>query len=207
MKNLIILRDYYKLKDGSSVDWQFYLNIKVSRNPISLDGVLTCFSNDIGGYSSLDKSIIVEFLSKEEAPRCMSYYENIKTNYLKYLNDTIKTIKQLDEYIYKLNNPITKYNYKLLNVFTFEELEYINNEIFMKFVLLDPNDFTRFVDQEFSSCYGYGIEIDTDLVDNDFLRILDISNDDYKVIVSAKETLEIMKKEKLKEDSLSQNQT
>ena len=206
MQNLIILEHPYKADDGSNVDWDIHINIKVNKTYPYVDGDITSCSNDIRGRVSLDKSIIVEFLSKEEAKKCITYYENINTNYLKYLNDTIKTKKQLDEYIYKLNNPITNYNYKLLNVFSFEELEYVNNELFMKFVLLDPNDFTRFVDQEVDGWYGFDLEVNTDLDDNDYPEILHLLDSD-EILISAKEALEIMKEAKLKQNLCCHNQT
>ena len=198
MANLIILKHLYKAKDGFDLDWEIHLNIKINDKYPYLDATITCFSNDTGEYEPLDKSIIVEFLSDDEAKECIKYYENIKTEYLKYLNDTIKTKKQLDEYIYKLNNPITNYNYKLLNVFSFEELEYINNELFIKYVFLDPNDFTKFVDRKLSGWYGFDTEVNTDLDDNDYPEILHLIDDDER-LVSAKEALEIMKRAKDKQ--------
>lgn len=195
MNYLIIIDHLYKLADDPGINWSLELNLNIKESPISFSGGLTCFSNTEQKYVELDKSIITEFLTNEESKICINYYENIKDNYIKYLTETITTKEQLDKYINKLNYPVTQYNYKLLNVFTFEELEYISNELFTKYVLLDPNNFKNFKPNKLAGWYGLGIELNTDSDTNDYPEILHLIDND-EIVVTAKEALQIMKKEK-----------
>jgi hypothetical protein len=200
MKYLIILDHRYRLDDGKDITWLIELNLEIKRSPISFDAILTCFSNSEQKYAELEKSIITEFLTKDESIKCIEYYTDLKDNYIQYLYDTIKTQEQLDKYIETLHSPTTKYNYKLLNVFTLEELEYINNELFTKYVLLDPNNFKEFKEDQIDGWYALGVEVNTDLDDNDYPEILHIINND-EIPITAKEALAIMKENKKKYDN------
>jgi len=196
-KYIVKLNDKYKLQDSTTIDFEIELKLTITPEPISFNIDTTAWSNEEQKYVTLEDSIIVEFLSNEEALECIKYYENIKTKYLKFLQDTIITQEQLFSFLIKLENSKITYNYKLLNVFSIDELNYISNVLFKHNVLLDINNFNNFIDLECNGWLFYNIEVSTDLDNNDYPKILqlDFSNkNNLPKTISAQEALNIMKR-------------
>ena len=200
-KYIIKMNDKYRKTASETVDTTVNLSVELHLTtipkPISFKIIAKCWSNEQQKYVKLEDSIIKESFTNKEAVKCIKYYEDIKTRYLKFLQDTIITEEQLYNFIVKLENPKTNYNYKLLNVFSIDELNYINNLLFKKYVLLDINNFNNFIDLECNGWLFYNIEVSTDLDSNDYPDIIYYDDNDKNnsiKIVSAQEALNIMKR-------------
>jgi hypothetical protein len=142
-------------------NFDIHLKFDIDYKLIKFNGELLCWSNDLQENVLLEDSIIREFLDENDYIKCISYYENIKEDYLRYLNQTILTSLQLDEFLDDIKNPNFIYSDLLLKSFDKYTLDYIFINFFKSYSILDINNFDIFIPHNVNGWYYYGIEVDT----------------------------------------------
>lgn len=135
------------------------------------------FSLQLLGWSNDEqKNVPIEssFYSTIECYESLSkHYNKICNDYLLYLKTNITTQKKLENFVCRLENPKFEFHYKLLNIFSQKQLEKIMKKYFNSNPILNLKDFKCFLPIKTDGWYGDGIEVSTDLDNNDFPLIED----------------------------------
>ena len=157
----------YKIElkiDTDNIDtiynFPIYINLTIDTADRKFQAQLLCWSNNAQDNVLLKKSDVVEVLSKDEALKCIKYYENIVNNYVDFLYDTIKTKEQLDDLIEKISSPKFIYTKQLINAFSKNKLDYMMKECFkIRSIILDIDDFTKIIPKNINGWYADDIEV------------------------------------------------
>ena len=169
----------------SKVAVKLVIELKIDKLDFSLQ--LLGWSNDEQKEIAIEDS----FYSTIECYESLNkHYSKICDDYLSYLKTNITTQEKLENFVYELENPKFEFHYKLLNVFSQEQLEKIMKKHFNTDPILNLKDFSHFLPNVTNGWYGCGIEVSTDLDDNDYPLI----EDDKGIITPEK----LLKKYKIK---------
>lgn len=173
---------------GTMTGIYFKLHLSKKSNDLYINLALYSWCNNKQTYVPLNESIWIEedFGNGKYIQKIELHYENIVKNFLYYLTK-FKYQWQLKEFIHKLENPTFIFHYKLLNTFSKDTLEkiclkYFNNYPVLNVLLLKKRtnlDFSDFIflPHNIDGFYMNGIEVSTDLDENDTVVIEDDSKE------------------------------
>jgi len=178
--------------DVDSKPWRIpaYIQLKIVKQATSTHYMLSLFawSNEKSKNVAIEDSFLQNSRSENLMEVISLEYEPILDSFVKVL-ESIKRTDQLKEFIYRMENIVYVFHYKLLNMFTQKELEDVLNTwgIHPKIntALLKVQKEISWKDNLFLSNYFYGgfyadgIEISTDLSEDDYPTI-DYYNEDLK---------------------------
>ena len=185
-KYFINIQDRFSFDDGET-SVELLLELTIYSLNFSLQ--LFVFSNSEQKGVLLENSLYVTDLPKKSYLQIYKYYTKVANNFLEYLRKNITTQEKLKEFIFRVEKPRFIFHTKLLNVFTQEDLEFIAQKYFKYYPILNLKDFSQFLPIEINGWYLHGIEIDTDLDENNVPHIEDKNGK----IISPSELLKILK--------------
>jgi len=184
-KYFINIQDRFLL-DNCETSVEILLELTIDSFDFSLQ--LFAYSNSEEKEVLLENSVYATDLPRKSYLQIDKHYTKVANNFLEYLRKNITTQEKLKEFIWRIKKSRFIFHTKLLNVFTQEDLEFIAQKYFKYYPILNLEDFSDFLPVKIDGWYIDGIEIDTDLDENEPL-ITDINGK----IMSPFELLKILK--------------